>query len=508
MSEKIVINVSKGRTVGGGERFEYTRGGVILVGRDDDCAIRFDDLGVSRRHCRITVTPSHVTVCDLDSTNGTFLNGEDIRCDDPSAPERELRSYDRLGLGKHCEITIGIISKEKSIRKEKCKCSICGSEMKSNDSIVNFCAACRKNKKDTVRIIRKLEAMFKTIEAGLPHELIAPEYRKIRFIKEGGMGKVYLTEKVGSSRTKAAVKLMKFKPDSREDNKLMFQREMSLMQQLKHPNLVKLYKCGQQQYDNKFFIAMEYCAGGNVEELVGNHADGRLDLPLATAILLQALDGLDYIHNVEVDVATRDRSIERATGVVHRDIKPSNILLLNKNIMRPVVRIADLGIAKAFATAGRTIETRDYNGTGKIVRGTFSFMSHMQYLDCKYVKPDTDVWAMSATYYYMLTGRPVRNSDENTGWTSEMYGTAIVPIRSYRPEIPEKLAKVIGEALIDDHRNIGILQMVERYDPELVDKHKEAFVLKKMVWESLSPEQQQEVWTLLPAFTKKTITKG
>jgi len=59
------------------------------------------------------------------------------------------------------------------------------------------------------------------------------------------------------------------------------------------------------------------------------------------------------------------------------------------------------------------------------------------------------VWAAAATYYYMLTGRYPKLDGKTDVWVAVLRNKA-VPVRTYNPAVPEKLARVIDEALIDD----------------------------------------------------------
>jgi pSer/pThr/pTyr-binding forkhead associated (FHA) protein len=66
----------------------------LFVGRSSECHFRPTCPTVSRVHCELIVREGHLAVCDLDSRNGTFVNGERVTV------ERQLSSGDRLGMGK------------------------------------------------------------------------------------------------------------------------------------------------------------------------------------------------------------------------------------------------------------------------------------------------------------------------------------------------------------------------------------------------------------------------
>lgn len=93
------------------------------------------------------------------------------------------------------------------------------------------------------------------------------------------------------------------------------------------------------------YLVMELCTGGSVDDLMARQG-GKLPAPEATRIILDALDGLAYAHQ---------------QGIVHRDLKPHNVLLGADGR----AKIADLGLAKSFVTAGLTglTETTEWQGT-------------------------------------------------------------------------------------------------------------------------------------------------
>jgi eukaryotic-like serine/threonine-protein kinase len=91
--------------------------------------------------------------------------------------------------------------------------------------------------------------------------------------------------------------------------RVKFNREIEVMRGLKHPNIVEFYNHG--EVGGIYYILMEFCAGGCVDALAGQHG-GKINIDTALDIMLQALEGLAFAH---------------AQGYVHRDLKPQNILL-------------------------------------------------------------------------------------------------------------------------------------------------------------------------------------
>src|SRR5690606_35330183 len=113
-----------------------------------------------------------------------------------------------------------------------------------------------------------------------------------------------------------------------------------------------------------------------------------------------------------------------------RDLKPQNLFLAASGGSR-VVKVADVGLAKAFASAGLSGHTR--TGT---VAGTPVFMPRQQVINFKYSKPEVDVWAMAATFYHMLTGVFPRDFYAHQDPWQTVLNTNPVPIRKRDASIP------------------------------------------------------------------------
>ncbi|MDR1937045.1 MAG: serine/threonine protein kinase, partial [Tannerellaceae bacterium] len=235
-------------------------------------------------------------------------------------------------------------------------------------------------------------------------------------------------------------------------------REAYITGQLTHKNVVHQHQFGRS--GDVFFILLEYCRGGSVDKLMQNN-NGKLKLDLATHIMLQVLDGLHHVHHARVVAKLKNDEEVTANGVVHRDFKPANIFL-SDDTSHPVALVADFGLAKTFDTAGLSSHTR----TGE-VGGTMVFMPRQQVLNFRYAKPDVDVWAAAASYYNMLTGAFPKQFSGGKDMAEQVLSLPSVPIRKRDPKIPDKLAKVIDAALVDNPK-IGI-STVEEFKRRIVE---------------------------------------
>jgi serine/threonine protein kinase len=169
------------------------------------------------------------------------------------------------------------------------------------------------------------------------------------------------------------------------------------------------------------FLSMEYVDGETLWSRV--KTKGPLPVPQAREILSAIAAGVAAAHSA---------------GVVHRDLKPQNVILGNGG---RIVKVIDFGLAKSSFQAGQT-------ATG-IIQGTPEYMAPEQVrgMACD---SRTDVYALGATAYYALTGRPPFQGDTPIAiGFAQVHDKARAP-RELRPEIPANLEAAILRALDKD----------------------------------------------------------
>ncbi len=206
-----------------------------------------------------------------------------------------------------------------------------------------------------------------------------------------------------------------------------FLREMTVISQLKHPNIVEWLEQGMTR--GQFWFAMEYVQGTNLE-VVAQADPGRYPVHQACRMACQVLKGLEQAH---------------ALGFVHRDIKPENILI-GRTPDGLVAKISDFGLAKSFRGLGLSGLT--FSGE---MRGTVPFMPPEQMLDFKTVTPAGDLYATAATIYYLLTCQFIYDQVAEGG---DLIRTLLeeppVPVRKRRADVPLALADVLAKCLARD----------------------------------------------------------
>jgi serine/threonine-protein kinase len=486
---KVSLKIIGGKLLG--NEYVFTERTTCIVGRGLDCNPRLPDdeehRTISRHHCLLDINPPGIRVRDFGSLNGTYVNGAKIgqRCKTASPqeavqtqfPEYDLKDGDEIKLGStvfkvisyvpplcmECSTEIPQDDAARSrvgdgvYRCDKCRtgpekpdeeiqltpkpraCSNCGADV-SKEAPVKLqgsflCSRCRSDPMEMVK------ALIAKANKG-DNQLVAIKgYTIIRELGKGGMGAVYLAKKHGSEDL-VALKMMISGEVVSERSKAMFMREVENSRHLKHPNVVQLLEFGTS--DGTFFFTLEFCDGGSVDRLMVKNK-GKLPIALALNIALQALDGLDYAHKLEIPgVKLTDGRVITAKGLVHRDIKPTNLFYLGSED-KPIIKVADFGLGKAFDAAGLSGYTR----TGAAA-GTPVFMPRQQVINFKYSKPEIDVWAMAASLYFMITGRFPRDFPKDKDPWRLVLQTPAVSILNRDPSIPPRLAAVIDEALLDN----------------------------------------------------------
>ena len=238
-------------------------------------------------------------------------------------------------------------------------------------------------------------------------------YKIIEKLGEGGMGVVYKAEDTKLKRM-VALKFLPLQAMAGEEEKARFEHEAQAAAALDHPNICTVHEINES--DGQTFIAMVYVEGQSLQDVV---TQGPAPLPDVLTYAIQSAEGLQAAHEKEI---------------VHRDIKPANILITEKG----QVRITDFGLAKL---AGRTQLTK--KGTSM---GTIAYMSPEQTQGIE-VDHRTDIWALGAVIYEMITGRQPFIGDYEQAVTYSIMNEDPEPPTSLRTGVPMELERIVFKAL-------------------------------------------------------------
>jgi serine/threonine-protein kinase len=246
------------------------------------------------------------------------------------------------------------------------------------------------------------------------------QYTLEQKIGAGGMGVVYRASHA-MLRRPTAIKLLP--PDrAGEVNLRRFESEVQLTAQLSHPNTVAIYDYGRTP-DGIFYYAMEYLDGINLEDLV--RRDGPIPGGRAIRILTQVAGALAEAH-------------ER--GLLHRDIKPANIILTERGGEPDVAKVVDFGLVKRLNPDGASATMT----SAIVLTGTPLYMSPEALTTPDTVDARSDLYALGAVGYFLLTGKPVFEANSMAeAFGHHLHTPPVPPSQRTTNMIPVELERLI-----------------------------------------------------------------
>ncbi len=257
------------------------------------------------------------------------------------------------------------------------------------------------------------------------------QYRLLEKIGAGAMGVVYKGQHA-MLRRPTAIKMLDIERVN-EASIQRFEREVQITCKLNNPHTIAIYDYGRTP-EGVFYYAMEFLDGVNLQTLVeqyGPQSEGRV-----VSILRQVCASLYEAHS---------------SGLVHRDIKPANIMLNRRGAEPDVVKVLDFGLVKAME------DDKDGRGPGSEMSGTPLYMSPEAIQTPESVDACSDLYAVGAVGYFLLTGVTPFNA-RTLGELCQQHLTAI-------PDAPsQRLGRVISPEL--EHAILACLEKSRAKRPQ------------------------------------------
>ena len=249
------------------------------------------------------------------------------------------------------------------------------------------------------------------------------QYHLKQKIGEGGNGAVYRAQHA-LLRRPTAIKLMSTEFAGSDAARERFEHEVQITSNLSHPNTIAVYDYGSTP-DGTLYYAMELLNGSTLEEAV--RFNGPLPAGRVIHVMEQIAGSLAEAHH---------------KGLIHRDIKPSNAILCERGGLFDVVKVLDFGLVKEIAQVGGDLTQPE------VLIGTPLFMAPEIIRDPGQASPRSDLYALGAVGYYLLTARNVFEGENAVEiCASHLHDTPVPPSARAGIPIPADLEAIILSCL-------------------------------------------------------------
>ena len=280
---------------------------------------------------------------------------------------------------------------------------------------------------------RSASATQQTSAAGerLPAHLthFVPGYEILSELGRGGMGIVYRARQLSLNRL-VALKMLRAGDCGSAALLARFQAEAEAVARLHHPNIVQIYDYG--EHDGMPYLALELVDGSSLATTPGGNSRTARE---AAEIVVTLARAVQFAHE---------------QGIVHRDLKPANVLVAAPAKGAPgrtTIKITDFGLAKVFREGEES-----HTQTGTIV-GTPSYMAPEQARgQAALVGPATDVYALGAILYELLTGQPPFKAATAIETLHQVLTTEAVSPARHQPRLPRDLVTIVTRCLQKEPR--------------------------------------------------------
>jgi serine/threonine protein kinase/class 3 adenylate cyclase len=250
-------------------------------------------------------------------------------------------------------------------------------------------------------------------------------FRLLETLGQGGMGIVYRAEDL-SDGSSVAIKVLRSAYARRPESLRRFLKEARLLAEVNNPQVANFIEVNED--DGIHYLALEFVKGTDLAAWMTGRG------PLAEREALTIL----------ADVA-RALATAHERGIVHRDVKPENILVIDDPADPsgpPRVKLSDFGLARHVVESESLVLTRD----GAII-GTPLYMSPEQCAGEPEIGPPTDVYAMGATLFALIAGRPPFMGDSPTIVMAKHRTEPVPDLRAANPKATDAAASIVSKAM-------------------------------------------------------------
>jgi eukaryotic-like serine/threonine-protein kinase len=255
-----------------------------------------------------------------------------------------------------------------------------------------------------------------------PGDELSGKFRVERVLGVGGMGIVVAATHLQLGQL-VALKFLLPAAMQYPENVSRFEREARAAVRLRSDHVAKVTDVGRLD-DGAPYMVMEFLEGSDLDRVI--RTQGRLSIQTAVDYVLQASEAIAEAH---------------ALGIVHRDLKPKNLFLSQRLNGDALIKVLDFGVSK-------TVGGDDLSLTATTqVLGSPSYMSPEQLRASRDVDQRTDIWALGAILYELLTGSVPFPAATLTQLTAMVISEPPRPLETLRSDVPPELRAIIFKCL-------------------------------------------------------------
>jgi tRNA A-37 threonylcarbamoyl transferase component Bud32 len=287
-----------------------------------------------------------------------------------------------------------------------------------------------------------------------PFELVNNRYKMEQELGKGGLGIVYQAIDLTNGK-KVALKFL-INDQSIEDsitNQKYFEREIKILSQIQHPNIVSILDSGFSI--NRPFFVMDYIEGESLDKLL--QKEKIWSVPRVLNLLQQICPALSAMHS---------------KNIIHRDLKPGNIIIEKIGNTEKAV-LLDLGIAKMVSGSKENSLMKDITKTGTIV-GTVGYTSPEQCMDAE-LDDGVDIYSLGIIVYQLLTGEmPFKGNTIAEIILAHVQGKPTEP-RQFNPNISNSIESIVLWAIAKNRnqRPTTIMDFLKHFEEAALENSSE-----------------------------------
>lgn len=339
------------------------------MGRSLAVEISIDDLRVSRRHAKLELTEKGLVVTDLQSANGTYLNGKRV-------VKAIVRPGDKVQVG-NANLTVNLDYLGEQYLEQEYRCDACGRSISlatfADGDVIQLnekfiCPQCRE---------RRATPAFSVVELGIVQRLFDEGFEILEKLSISGLVPIFKAKKTSLEQL-VAIKALPLSSSVSHKKIARFIQEAKAEARLRHTNIVTIYDV--RQTKDLLYIVMELIEGSTLHQEI--ERVGRMGIKEALLVTYQVCKALFHA---------------RSKRIIHRDVKPQNIMVTPDGN----AKLIDFGLAKnLWEVTGGNI-----TGEGETL-GTVGYMAPEQVKTAKQADHRADLYGLGATLYHCLSGRP------------------------------------------------------------------------------------------------------